>query len=215
MLMEAETFIDPLDGRVYKTVKLGTQVWLAENLNADKYRNGDPVLNRKGKGEWGKHETGAWCFYDNEKKNGEIYGRLYNWFAVNDPRGLAPEGWHIPTDEEWKELEIYLGLGETEAGYRGWRGQDTGGKLKETGTSHWHEPNEKATNASGFTALPGGYRDVDGHFYVLGYGGYWWSSSEHTDDIVWYRSLYHTYSKIHRTDSYAGDGFSVRCVKDS
>ncbi|MBN1185878.1 MAG: fibrobacter succinogenes major paralogous domain-containing protein [Bacteroidales bacterium] len=214
MINETGTFTDPSDGRVYRTVKIGRQIWMAENLDAEKYRNGDLIANRKGKNEWGKSEAGAWCFYDNKAKNEETYGKLYNWFAVSDLRGLAPDGWHIPTDDEWKELEIYLGLGKADAGYRGWRGSDIGGKLKETGTMHWCGPNTGATNESGFTARPGGYRDIDGFFYVLGYGGYWWSASEHTEYIVWYRSLYHTYSKIHRTDSYAGDGFSVRCIRN-
>jgi len=215
--MENETanFKNPSDKKVYRTVKIGNQVWMAENLDVVNYRNRDPIPNRKGKNKWGKTEAGAWCFYGNDPKNGGTYGRLYNWFAVKDPRGLAPEGWHIPTDDEWKDLEMNLGIGKDEAGYRGWRGQDCGGKLKETGTTHWRAPNKGATNDSGFTALPGGYRDVDGFFYVLGYGGYWWSATEHSEFIIWYRSLYHTYSKIHRTDSYAGDGFSVRCVKDS
>ena len=140
---------------------------------------------------------------------------MYNWYAVNDPRGLAPEGWHIPTDAEWKELEMYLGMSQAETGYTGWRGKDDGCILKETGTLHWHALNEGATNESGFTALPGGYRDVDGYFYVLGYSGYWWSSTEHHTYFAWYRSLYYTDSEVHRTNSYEGDGFSVRCLRDS
>jgi len=210
---ETGTFTDPRDGKVYKTVKIGNQVWMAENLNVSKYRNGDPIPNVQDDDEWGQLSTGAWCNFNNETKNEKIYGKLYNWYAVNDPRGLAPEGWHIPTDAEWKELEMYLGMSKAEAGYKGWRGQDDGDVLKETGTLHWHEPNEDATNKSGFTALPGGYRDVDGGFYVLGYSGYWWSFSEYQTFFAWYRSLYHTHSDLHRTNSYEGDGFSVRCLK--
>jgi uncharacterized protein (TIGR02145 family) len=208
------TFSDPLDGRIYKTIRIGKQVWMAENLNAGRYRNGDPIPNVADDTKWGELTIGGWCFYNNESKNENPWGRLYNWHAVNDPRGLAPECWHIPTDEEWQELELHLGMGKHMVNITGWRGTMGGGKLKEAGLSHWHEPNEGATNESGFTAVPGGYRDVEGGFYVLGASGYWWSSSEFTRHFAWYRSLYFSSSKIHRTNSYEGDGFSIRCLRD-
>jgi len=215
-MMDAETgtFTDPGDGRVYRTIKIGHQVWMAENLNVSRYRNGDPIPNVRDEEEWGRLSGGAWCHYDNETEHEATYGKLYNWYAVSDPRGLAPAGWHIPTDEEWKELEMCLGMRQAEAGYKGWRGKDHGGMLKEPGTLHWKAPNSGATDESGFTALPGGYRDVDGCFYVLGYSGYWWSASQFAPYFAWYRSLYYTHSKIHRTNSYEGDGFSVRCLRD-
>lgn len=214
MHSETGTFTDPMDGKIYKTIKTGNQVWMAENLDATKYRNGDAIPNIKDTEKWGNVNSGACCYYDNSTKNGKIYGRLYNWYAVTDPRGLAPEGWHIPSDEEWKDLEIYLGMRQAETNYKAWRGTGEGGKLKEPGTAHWKTPNEGATNETGFTALPGGYRDVCGDFFVLGYAGYFWSSTEQAKYFAWYRSLYHSYSKIHRTNGYVGDGFSVRCIKD-
>ena len=214
--MKSETgkFTDPIDGRIYRTIRIGNQIWMVDNLNESKYRNGDPIPNVPDNDQWGDLSNGAWCYYNNETKHEQIYGKLYNWFAVNDQRGLAPEGWHIPTDDDWKELELFLGMSKNVVNRTGWRGTTGGGKLKENGTKHWKAPNDGATNESGFTAIPGGYRDVDGFFYVLGSSGYWWSSSEHLTHFAWYRSLYYTSCKVHRTNSYEGDGFSVRCIRD-
>ena len=153
------------DGNTYKTVKIGKQIWMAENLNVSHYRNGDIIPEVKNPDEWSKLTTGAWCYYENDSENGKTYGKLYNWFAVNDPRGLAPEGWHIPTDAEWTHLTEYLGGKEIEKTYQGiyyWEIADVGGKLK--ATTLWKSPNEGATNSSGFTAFPGGYRYDDGDF---------------------------------------------------
>jgi len=208
------TYIDPVEGKEYKTVKLGGQIWMAENLNASNYSNGDPIPNVQGVKEWGKLTTGGWCYYENDPKYEKSYAKLYNWHAVHDIRGLAPEGWHIPSDEEWRELEMYLGMDADESTNTGWRGEGVGDALKEIGTEHWKEPNDRATNKYGFSALPGGYRDVNGLFYVGAYSSYWWSSAEQTAFFSWYRSLYHSSSKIHRTTGYEGDGFSVRCLKD-
>lgn len=209
------TFTDPLDGRVYRTVKIGNQIWMAENLSASKYCNGDPIPEIQNVDEWGESPKGAWCYYDNNVSNRDTYGKLYNWYAVNEPRGLAPNGWHIPTDEEWKELELYLGMSQIEVNSKGWRGLDGGGKLKDTATLCWHKAGNSATNESGFTALPGGYRDVSGDFYTMSYSGYFWTSTEQAAYFAWYRSLYYTHNEIHRTVGYVGDGFSVRCIKDN
>jgi len=211
---EPDTLIDPVDGRVYRTVRIGSQVWMAENLDAGHYRNGDPIPLVEHPRMWGRGEKGACCFQGNDPGNGSFFGRLYNWFAVNDPRGLAPEGWHVPEDSEWQELEMYLGMRRSDLNRTGWRGDNAGGKLKEQGTRRWKEPNTGATNEAGFNAVPGGYRDVDGSFYVLGTCCYWWSATEYTDHFAWYRSLYYTSYRIHRTNSYVGDGFSVRCIRD-
>ena len=160
---------------------------------------------------------GAFCVYDNDTSNAEIYGYLYNWFTVKDDRSIAPEGWHVPTDDEWKELEMYLGMSQSDADMSGyvWRGTDEGDKLKQSGHEFWWLDRNRGTNESGFTALPGGYRDVNGLFYVGGYSSYWWSSAEKDAYFSWYRSLYHSSTKIHRTTGYKGDGFSVRCLRDS
>lgn len=211
---EFESFKDPRDGIVYKIVRIGNQVWMSENLRAKQYQNGDPIQNVQKEEEWGNTSTGAWCHYDNDIGLESIYGLLYNWNAVSDPRGLAPEGWHIPSDIDWKELELQLGINKKEIDLKGWRGDKHGYKLKVTGSTHWHEPNNGATNETGFYALPGGYRDVEGFFYAIGNGGYWWSSTEHQKYFAWYRSLFYTSGKIHRITSYEGDGFSVRCIKN-
>lgn len=185
---------------------IGNQVWTSENLNVNKFRNGDVIPHAKTKEEWKKaaeNKQPAWCNYDNDPANGEKYGKLYNWYAVNDTRGLAPSGWHIPSDEEWTELTDYLG-GESVAG----------GKLKETGTTHWLSPNTGATNETGFTALPGGYRFNNGPFDDIGSDGNWWSATEDDASNAWIRYLYDDYSAVDRSSSNKGLGFSVRCVRD-
>ena len=214
--MEIKTgkFTDPRDGRVYKTVKINNQEWMAENLNVSKYCNGDPISNVEEEDKWGNNKAGAWCYYNNDPVNKEDYGKLYKWNAVNDPRGLPFKGWHIPSDDDWKELERNLGMSQRDADRIGWRGTDEGCKLKETGTLHWKEPNECATNQSSFNAVPGGYRDVSGDFYVITYSGYYWSITEQKPHFIWYRTLYHNSNKIHRKEGYEGDGFSVRCLRN-
>jgi len=189
-----------------KEIKIGTQIWMAENLNVSQFRNGDIIPEVKTNEEWkeaGINKQPAWCYYDNNPENGKIYGKLYNWHAVNDIRGLAPEGWHIPTDDELTTLINYLG-GENVAG----------GKLKEIGTTHWQSPNTGATNESGFSALPGGYRYFNGSFYYIGYYGNWWSSSELSAADAWYRFLFYYYSNVFRYYYSKEYGFSVRCVKN-
>jgi uncharacterized protein (TIGR02145 family) len=132
---------------IYASIKIGSQVVMKKNLNVSHYRNGDRIPQVKGPDKWAALTTGAWCWYNNDSANGAVYGKLYNWYAVNDPRGLAPEGWHIPSDAEWTTLTTFLG-GEGVAG----------GKMKERGITHWIYPNTDATNSSGFTGLPGGVR---------------------------------------------------------
>ncbi|MBM3416347.1 MAG: hypothetical protein FJY20_07845 [Bacteroidetes bacterium] len=147
-------------------VTIGNQVWMAENLNVDKFRNGDPIPHAKTAEEWtkaGQNKQPAWCYYDNNPANGAKYGGLYNWYAVNDPRGLAPRGWHIPSDDEWTVLTDYLG------------GEDVAG-TKMKSTSGWEE-NGNGTNSSGFNGLPGGLRGGNGSFSSVGKFGGWWSST--------------------------------------
>lgn len=203
-----------IDGNVYKTVKIGNQWWMAENLKVIRYRNGESIRNVTSNSEWRNLTTGAYCSYDNNEANVAIYGRVYNWFAVNDKRNIAPEGWHVPSDAEWKQLEIHLGMSSTEADRADWRGTDEGGKLKEAGFAHWISPNAGATNESGFSALPGGYRNYTGYSHVMGGSAYFWSSSEDDTSSAWYRFLYHFYADIYRSYFSKECGFSVRCVKD-
>ena len=204
-----------IDGNVYKTVKIGDQWWMAENLEVTHYRNGDAIPNVTYNTEWSNLTTGAYCEYDNNVSNVETYGRLYNGYAVTDSRNIAPAGWHMPTDYEWKQLEMYLGMSQSEADDIGWRGTDEGGKLKESGTEHWVSPNTGATNESGFFALPGGYRSNYGTYSPLGTYAHFWSATVHGSSSAWYRGLdYSSSSGVGRGNSGKQGGFSVRCVRD-
>jgi uncharacterized protein (TIGR02145 family) len=189
-----------------QTITIGDQVWMTKNLNLEKFRNGDLIPQAITDEDWVKaaeNKEPAWCYYENDSTNGTKYGKLYNWYAVNDPRGLAPVGYHVPTDAEWKQLINYLG-GEKVAG----------GKMKTT--SVWEEPNTDASNNSGFSGLPGGFRqDNGGQFGFLGSYGYWWSSTEggsYTKN-AWARSLSYLNGGVGKGSS-KGSGFSLRCIKD-
>ncbi len=188
------------------SVKIGKQIWQAENLNVERFRNGDLIPHALTDEEWkeaGDRSEPAWCYYDNDTENGKIYGKLYNWYAVNDSRGLAPEGWHIPTDEEWTILTDYLG-GEEVAG----------GKMKTTGMAYWESPNEGATNESGFSALPGGYRNYDYSFDIIRNYAIFWSVDTKGGNYAWYRSLSNNDGNLSRNGNLKIDGFSVRCLRD-
>lgn len=195
--------VTDIDGNVYNYITIGSQVWMIENLKTTKYRNGDTLSNITSDGSSNNSATGGYCDYDNNSVNASTYGKLYNWYAIADNRGLAPEGWHIPSDTEWTTLINYLG-GENGAG----------GKLKETGTSHWLSPNTGATNEIGFTALPGGYLDVNGIFTDIGSFGNWWSSSEAMSGYAWYRHFYYNYGGVSRVYFSKKVGLSVRCIKN-
>jgi uncharacterized protein (TIGR02145 family) len=184
-------------------VTIGTQIWMTKNLDVENYRNGDSIPEVRDTSTWAALTTGAWCYYENNSAYGITYGKLYNWYAVNDSRGLAPSGWHVPTDAEWSTLTTYLG-GVSVAG----------GKLKESGTTHWQSPNTGATNESCISALPGGYRYGNGSFYGIGNYGSWWSSSELDTSYAWNRYLYYNDANIRRYNFSKEAGFSVRCVQD-
>jgi uncharacterized protein (TIGR02145 family) len=213
-----------MDGNVYQTVKIGDQWWMAENLKVTHYRNGDAMPNVTNNSDWSSLSSSAYCVYENNESNADTYGYLYNWYAVDDNRNIAPEGWHVPTDEEWKELEMHLGMSQLEADDTGLRGTDEGGKLKEAGTNHWQSPNTGATNESGFTALPSGYRYdyhyglLDGIFSGMGTHNIYWSSTEYNSTRAWRRCLNYDYSEIKRqgNETHCGKnyGYSVRLVKD-
>jgi uncharacterized protein (TIGR02145 family) len=164
--------------------------------------------------EWSGLSTGAYCEYDNNPANVSTYGRLYNWYAVDDSRGLAPDGWHVPSDDEWKQLEMYLGMSQIEADAIGSRGTDECGKLKEAGTTHWNSPNTGATNESSFSALPGGDRHYDGYFSGMGNSATFWSSTGYDGYTAWYRHLHYSISQVGRNFTIKRHGFSVRCVRD-
>ncbi len=205
-----------VDGNVYTTVTIGTQVWMKENLKVSKYRNGDPIPTNLDNTSWQNTTSGAYAIYNNDAANNTTYGKLYNWYAVVDSRNLCPVGWHVPSDPEWKTLEIYLGMSVTDADIIGSRGsaQNIGGKLKSTSTL-WTAPNTGATNESGFSGLPGGFRYVNGTYYGIGYNGNWWSSTEtSTTADAWGRDLGYNNGSSSRTNDDKQDGFSVRCLRD-
>ena len=196
--------VTDIDGNTYKTVTIGSQTWMAENLRTTTYNDGTAIANVTDDDEWLALTTGAYCNYNNTTSTDTIatYGRLYNWYAVNTGK-LCPTGWHVPSDAEGAELIDYLG-GRSVAG----------GKLKETGTTHWNSPNTGATNETGFTALPGGYRKYDRSFLVVGDGGYWWSATEYNSSNAWSRDMYYHFSTVYWTYYVKEVGFSVRCVRD-
>ena len=212
--IEITATVTDVDGNVYNAVKIGNQWWMAENLKVTQYRNGDPIPHVTDGSTWQGLSTGAYSEYGNDPASADTYGRLYNWYAVDDTRSIAPEGWHMPSDDEWKQLEMYLGMSQADANATGFRGTDEGGKLKETGTVHWDSPNTGATNESEFTALPGGYREIDGTFYYLGLEGYFWSCTAETDSRSWLRYLHATHSGVFRDNDNKKHGLSVRCVRD-
>ncbi len=186
------------------SVTIGTQVWMVKNLNVTHYRNGDNIPQVKDSAKWAKLTTGAWCWYNNDSATGAVYGKLYNWYAIHDPRGLAPTGWHIPGDSEWYEVSNFLGT----------NAKNAGGKMKEAGAIHWLDPNVNATNSSGFTALGGGYRDNLGQFAYINFLGYWWSSTENGTKYALCRRLVSYGGFMDRMTYEKQKGFSVRCVKD-
>ncbi|MBN1894353.1 fibrobacter succinogenes major paralogous domain-containing protein, partial [bacterium] len=207
--------VTDIDGNVYKTVKIGNQWWMAENLRVSKYRNGDEIPDVADASVWGGLDTGARCAYNNNPDNVDLCGYLYNWHAVNDSRNIAPEGWHVPADDEWKTLEKHLGMSQSQADAEGFRGKDEGGKLKEAGTTHWLTPNTGATNESGFTGIPNGSRYYyDGTFERQYSVALFWSSTEKDADRVWSRYLSYEISTVLRSFGNTKNGFSVRLVKD-
>jgi uncharacterized protein (TIGR02145 family) len=201
----ASNQVTDIDGNIYNTVTIGTQVWLKENLKATKYNDGTAIPNVTDNTAWSSNSTGAYCDYSNTPSSSSTYGRLYNWYVVasTNPKNVCPTGWHVPSDTEWNTLIIYSG-GDVVAG----------GKLKETGTVHWLSPNTGATNESGFTALPGGYRSETGTFGLIGNSGYWWSSIEGGTTFAWDRYMYYNSGNAVRADMDKNGGFSVRCLKN-
>jgi uncharacterized protein (TIGR02145 family) len=192
-----------IDGNIYHSITIGSQVWLLENLKTTKYNNGDPIPNITSNTGWLHLTTGAYCSYDNNDSNATTYGLLYNRYAVFDSRNIAPTGWHVASDEEWTILSDYLG-GDSIAG----------GKLKETGTTHWISPNTGATNETGFTGLPGGFRHKSGDFDDIGRSGSWWTLGLDNEGHCWERWLYNDSPEVDRSLDDEALGFSVRCIKD-
>ena len=201
--------ITDIDGTLYKTVNIGTQQWMAENLKVTKYNDGTDIPNITDNVLWYNNTTGAWAYYNNDAANNEKYGKLYNWYTVsptkNGDKNVCPTGWHVPSDAEWKVLTDYLG-GTNVAG----------SKMKEVGTTNWTSPNIDATNTSLFTGLPGGYRQpYPGDYIDIGNSGSWWSySGEDNTSGSWFRGLNYSNGKAVTGTYYKVAGLSVRCLRD-
>ena len=200
--------ITDAENNTYKTVTIGTQQWMAENLKVTKYNDGTAIPNITDNTQWFQLSTGAWSYYNNDLANNAKYGKLYNWHAVskttNGNKNVCPTGWHVPTDAEWSVLIGYLG-GSSVAG----------GKMKEVGVTSWNSSNTDATNTSLFSALPGGARNNDGNYFTIGYNGYWWSSTESGTSDACFRNLYYYNGYANRNNNLKTRyGFSVRCLRD-
>ena len=191
----------PISPVVDGQVQIGSQVWKTKNLNVSHYRNGDIIPQVTDPTEWANLTTGAWCYYNNDPANGSSYGKLYNWYAVNDLRGIAPVGWHVPTDADWTVLTTFLG-GEAYAG----------GMMKST--TGWNSPNTGANNGSHLTGLPSGLRTQNGIYASLGSCTYIWATTEFDSTKGIVRGLYNNYNLVSRTLPLKLFGCSVRCIKD-
>lgn len=220
--------ISDYDGNTYGTIQIGDQIWMQENLEVIHYSDGTPIQLVEDNEAWEAlgHEEKAYCWYYNNISNKDIFGGLYTWAAAMNGaessnttlsyiQGVCPDQWHLPSDLEWTQLEIHLGMSQAEADELYTRGTDEGGKLKEIGTTLWAAPNVGATNESGFSALPGSGRLPDGTFGDNKYFGRWWSSSESNIYNAWFRYLSADHAGVYKYDGLKREGFSVRCIKDS
>lgn len=203
-----ETVTD-IDKNVYHTVVIGSQTWMVENLKTTRYRNGDRIPNPTQNSSWESSTTGAYCYYKNDADYAKTYGCLYNWYAVNDSRNIAPAGWHIPSDAEWKQLGMALGMTQSQVNEYGYFSNTQGTKMK--ATFNWNDCN--GTNSSGFTALPGGYRLPLGFSYIGEYG-FWWSSTGNNTDSAWNIRIGCFSPDVNNYYSEKWNGYSVRCIKD-
>lgn len=182
-------------------VKIGNQIWMSKNLNIDTFRNGEIIPYAETIEDWkraGREKQPAWCYYDNDPENGEKYGKLYNWYAVTDPRGLAPEGWRIPSYDEWTQMTDHIGA-------------DQGTKIKSE--EGWFR-DKNNSNSSGFTALPAGFRDFGGEFLGIDSFGYWWTSSEEYTDFAWAKYIRYNLNYVYTDNGNKESGLSVRCIRD-
>lgn len=196
------------EGNVYQTVKIGNQLWMAENLRTSKFCNGDAVAYVEDEDKWRYTKEAAWCYQDNDPKLGEEYGKIYNWHTVSDERNICPCGWKVPNESDWDALAQALG-GNAVAGSK----MKTVGSMEEK-TGVWHDMNESATNESGFNGVPGGGRDGVGGFLKPGFAGGWWSSTPASDDAAYGRGLAGGAGNLLRDSEHKNSGFSIRCVKE-
>lgn len=204
-----------LDGNAYTAITIGKQTWYKENLSVSKYSDGTEIPQVNDPSEWSTLTTGAWCYYDDDSSNQEVFGKLYNWYAVAGifnsasldnaflRKKLAPQGHHIPSDLEWTALSNNLG-------------SNAGGKLKQEGMDYWYDTNDEVTNSTGFNGLPGGICIDNGSFHLVGYHGYWWTSTTSSNDpkTALNRSLNYNSNILCKSYDDKKYGFSVRFIKD-
>ncbi len=195
------SIVEDFEGNIYRTVEIGNQLWMVENLNTSFYSNGDPIDHVIDNGNWSSHGSGAWCYYQNTPSFEVPYGKMYNWNAVVDGRGLCPTGWKVPSESDWSQLVDYLG-GD----------QVAGGALKVIGTEYWNDPNS-ATNSSMFSAVGGGYRSDKGVFDALGQYGLYWSSSVSTGGAAHILHIFHQVPSVLESAFYQEGAISVRCLR--
>lgn len=205
--------IGPLNTTV---IKIGNQLWKNRNLDVTTYRNGDSIPEVTDPTQWANLTTGAWCYYNNNSANGDIYGKLYNWYAINDPRGLAPVGWRIPSKNDWNQLSLNIGTiyNPYTCNYDCNFSDNGAIQLKETGTTHWVVDDDGNTNSTGFTALPGGVRLSNGNYRYIGDIGVWWNSTEYNTSNSIYTVMFSNSPVIGRSHLSKKYGHSVRCIKD-
>jgi len=199
---QTPTTVKDVDGFEYKIVRVSGQTWMAQNLNVTRFRNGDPITEANTPEEWqraDRERTPAWCYYENDPTYGPVYGKLYNWYAVTDSRGLAPAKWRVPNAEEWMRMINFLGKKEK-----------AGDLLKDV--SGWKDGGN-GINKTGFKAIPGGNRSDNGNFQGIGSFGYWWSSQEHASETAEGFDMGYKYKEINKFAFRKGNGFSVRCVR--
>jgi uncharacterized protein (TIGR02145 family) len=211
--------IPDIDGNVYNTVLIGTQCWMKENLKTTTYKNGIPIPNVTDAGAWSNLTTGAYVWYNNDINWKDSYGALYNWYAVNNQNGLCPEGWHVPSNNEWTALTTFIGGTSSPNGnkLKSCRqiNSPLGGDCNTTVHPRWEQHNTHyGTDDYGFSGLPGGYRFSNGTFAFIGNYGWWWSSTEASSSLAWFRMLYYDTGNVFANDSGKQNGFSVRCLKD-
>ena len=196
--------IKDIDGNIYQSRKIGNQIWMIENLKVTRYRDGYPIQQSSSSLDWATTNLGAYCWYKNLIRNKNDYGALYNWQAVNSTRNLAPEGWHIPTKEDWEQLAEFLNGARL-----------AGGNLKEIGYTHWIAPNTKAMDGHGFKALPGGGIGTDGAFHHISREAFFWTKTyNNTSQNAEYVHMSYNHGELLFSRCGKNYGFSIRCIKD-
>lgn len=198
-----EETIKDSDGNIYHTTKIGNQTWMVENLKTTRFNNRDLIKNLKSNSDWKQSKQAGYSVYNNDSTLVKNYGFLYNYHCLQDSRGIAPKGWRIPTEEDIRELESFINS-NTETGFF----------LKEKGNSHWLPSNKNGNNATGFNALPGGYRDNEGFFYMLRSNGYYWTTNGSFEFYNWSDRMFQAFADVRRDSVFMQYGFSIKCIKE-